>query len=431
MYIGNSPGLTSSKLSGMPNKKGTSKSLAKTCYLDSYLRIVDFSTPGNRNENSIDITTDNITTAIRLPDNIPRLTGATLLISDGVMHMLPGTHAFFNIADAEGNPLDITTYRTNLTNKAWSLDLNNWEWNVYVSGVEDRPRGAAVAYDDEKQIGWYYGGWDGPDQYLNGSVYVDFNSSRATRALQDLYRLDRGEGTPIKVKTDSSIVGSVKDGELVYIEGVGKAGILVLIGGEYVGLQEGELNLVSIYIKIKKSHHSGPLLTNILLQLPMQTVHVYDIATNSWFTQPTTAEMDHYPTGLSGFCSVVASAEDNSSHNIYIYGGLSATESMGSANIFILTLPAFHWVLVYPSANASDLGIRRTYQHRCQKVHEKHMVAYRGYNTNYTCDSDKASGKFQGMTIYDMSLLTWTTKVTLEDQKYLVPQALYDIIGGE
>ena len=59
------------------------------------------------------------------------------------------------------------------------------------------------------------------------------------------------------------------------------------------------------------------------------------------------------------------------------------------------------------------------------------MVAYRGRNFNEYCDNDERLGKFQGMAIYDMSSLEWTTKVELENPKYLVPEVLYEIIGGK
>ena len=59
------------------------------------------------------------------------------------------------------------------------------------------------------------------------------------------------------------------------------------------------------------------------------------------------------------------------------------------------------------------------------------MVAYGGSNFNDYCENEERLGKFQGMVIYDMSSLEWTTKVELENQKYLVPKVLYEIIGGE
>ena len=114
----------------------------------------------------------------------------------------------------------------------------------------------------------------------------------------------------------------------------------------------------------------------------------------------------------------------------HIYGGYNQENITNE--ILILTLPAFHWILVYPSyCWNGTCDTRRTYGHKCQKVHEKHMVAYRGSNFNDYCDNDKRLGKFQGMVIYDMSSLEWTTNVDLENQKYLVPSNLYQIIGGE
>ena len=166
----------------------------------------------------------------------------------------------------------------------------------------------------------------------------------------------------------------------------------------------------------------------------METVHVFDIATKIWFAQSTTAQGGLHPRDRISFCSVIASAEDNSSHNIYIYGGIpDPNGGVGSEEVFILTLPAFHWVKVYPSPSDSISGgqLRQISEHKCLKVHEKHMVAYRGSNIDGRCDSNKELQKFQGMVIYDMSSLTWTTKVELENQKYLVPQVLYEIIGGK
>ena len=165
------------------------------------------------------------------------------------------------------------------------------------------------------------------------------------------------------------------------------------------------------------------------------TVNVFDIATDTWFTQLSTAH-EKFPTQRATFCSVVASAEDSSSHNIYIYGGRSDTYGGPPmmSDIFILTLPAFHWVSVYPLVNDTcpdnTCELHEIFEHKCQKAHEKYMVAYGGLNLQYRC-TNSALNIFQGMTIYDMSSLTWTTKIELENQKYLVPEVLYRIIGGK
>ena len=196
---------------------------------------MDFSKPVDSTK-EIDISVDNISIAIRLPDNVPRLGGASVLISDGIMHMLPGTHAYFNITDASGSLLLTTAHRTNLKNKVWNFDIESRKWDVQVSGITDLASYTAVAIDAEKQIGWYYGGWVLPDAYWNGSVEVDHNSYESAKYMQDLYRLDRGEYAPTIIGKTSPVAGNVVQGELVYIQGAGKAGILVLLGGNAASL---------------------------------------------------------------------------------------------------------------------------------------------------------------------------------------------------
>ena len=101
-------------------------------------------------------------------------------------------------------------------------------------------------------------------------------------------------------------------------------------------------------------------------------MHIWDNATKTWLAQSTTAEKGLYPANpMINYCSVVASAEDNSSHNIYLHIGGHDT----AGSVFILTLPAFHWVLVYEPPD--DYGPQDKGS-QCLKIHEKHMVVYRG-----------------------------------------------------
>ena len=210
-------------------------SLAEPLYSDSYLRIVDFSEPGNPSRDSIDIINDKITIAIRLPDDVPRIKSGVLWISDGVMHMLPGEYVGYkSTADDDGNIINMTTF-PDLTNKVWNFDLKSQRWDVQDSGTKDTV-GAAIAFDAKRQVGWYYGGRhnSGPDTWN----YIE---------LQDLYRLDRGKETPMIVETDSSLVGFVEHGELIYIEGAGEAGILVLLGGGDHVSMVGQLLTIPAY----------------------------------------------------------------------------------------------------------------------------------------------------------------------------------------
>ena len=172
---------------------------------------MDFSKPVNSSTNNIDISADNITIAIHLPDIIPRLSNGALFISDGVMHMLPGEYSVSRTPSADDNRLGISG--NDLPSMVSNFNLTSREWVIEVSKIEDNILSAAIAFDAEKQVGWYCGGMS-----LHGIT------SHA------LYRLDKGKGAPTKVGVYPS-VWDVVGGELVYIQDVGKAGILVLIGG--------------------------------------------------------------------------------------------------------------------------------------------------------------------------------------------------------
>ena len=160
---------------------------------------MDFSKAVNSSQNSIDISTDNITTAIRLPTTY--INDGAIFISDGVMHLLP-----------EGLDFNLTTQSS--TSLGYEFLVNR----------------ATIAFDTEKQVGWYYGGIEP----LNSGSFI---------LSQDLYRLDRGKRIPTKVDVNSSSVGYVLSGELVYLKNIGEAGILVLIGG---ASDQGETQMVSM-----------------------------------------------------------------------------------------------------------------------------------------------------------------------------------------
>lgn len=156
-------------------------------------------------------------------------------------------------------------------------------------------------------------------------------------------------------------------------------------------------------------------------------IHIFDISTKTWFTQDATAEAGNKPETRFRFCSVTASADDGSSHNIFVYGGESNSDATAALNdLYVLSIPAFHWIYL----GESEVGKAK---HTCQKIQEKYLVSYRGRgdlgsNSN-DCDSNS------GIQIYDLEKLEWTTKYEVTDTaratKYSIPQRIYDIIGGE
>ena len=150
----------------------------------------------------------------------------------------------------------------------------------------------------------------------------------------------------------------------------------------------------------------------------MERVHVFDIASNSWFEQETTAENGIFPSKRQEFCTVVASAGDGSSHNIYIYAGWDL--QLRAKDVYVLSLPSFHWIPV-------SIGLQPRINHRCAKFQQHYLISYRGGGPDSTpCDTN------QGLQIFDLSTLEWTESFTVSgESKYTVPEKVHSIIGGE
>lgn len=80
----------------------------------------------------------------------------------------------------------------------------------------------------------------------------------------------------------------------------------------------------------------------------MEMIDIFDIdrgvygGNGGWHSQNTTGDI---PEPRVDHCLVAASAPDNSSHNIYLYGG-RASETFVYDQIYVLSLPSFHWTKV-------------------------------------------------------------------------------------
>jgi Kelch motif protein len=81
------------------------------------------------------------------------------------------------------------------------------------------------------------------------------------------------------------------------------------------------------------------------------------------------------PPQLTLFCSVVAAAADNSSYNIYIYGGYDGIDSSHptSDDVYVLSIPSFTWVKVYSGTSTHSRS-----GHKCVKVYPDQMFVLGG-----------------------------------------------------
>ncbi|ORY13046.1 hypothetical protein BCR34DRAFT_600168 [Clohesyomyces aquaticus] len=195
-------------------------------------------------------------------------------------------------------------------------------------------------------------------------------------------------------------------GSMDYITPVGAEGILVAIGGQ--------INQDRPYADEKK----GQL-------LDLETVDIFDIdsyfsnssSNGTWYEQKTTGQI---PPPRTDFCTVFASAPDNSSHNIYLYGGHDPRENdTAYDDLYVLSMPSFIWTAVFLDGATPRWG------HNCHRVNNRQLVTVGGNVTNLPCDWEA-----KGVAFLDMTTITWGSVFLTNTTAYEVPLEIYSKIGG-
>lgn len=188
--------------------------------------------------------------------------------------------------------------------------------------------------------------------------------------------------------------------------GTDGGGVLVVFGG--VTMSPGEKMTVNDYKRI----------------------YIYDINGDKWYIQPAqsiTGASGTVPTIRTHTCSVVASAPDGSSHNIFLYGGHSPTNVDGSLKVYgevwVLSIPSFTWQLV------SNQGLER-YDQTCQLVDDRYLVSWGG-RKNFHKGECTAPDSPLNVQLFDLNTLRWTTKYEKTEEGYKVAAEISDYLGGE
>jgi len=160
-------------------------------------------------------------------------------------------------------------------------------------------------------------------------------------------------------------------------------------------------------------------------KIDFATVDVFDIesylqnpsSNGSWYSQKTSGDV---PEPRIDFCTVVMSAPDNSSHHIYLYGGIDPTTGKGYDDVLILTLPSFTWTNMWPIGEAPRWG------HNCHVAGKRQMLTVGGNITNgLECDWE-----VKGVAVWEMSTLTWGSVFMTNLSDYQVPQRVLEFTGG-
>ncbi len=123
------------------------------------------------------------------------------------------------------------------------------------------------------------------------------------------------------------------------------------------------------------------------------------------------------------FCAIYVAAPDNSSHQIYIYGGRDHTQFFD--DVYVLTMPAFVWVRLYQNDSVRAF-------HRCHLVGvgngQSQMLSVGGTN-----DTDFEKGcdwEDKGVAIYNLNTGEWGPAYEAHAPAYVVPDRILNITGG-
>jgi len=226
--------------------------------------------------------------------------------------------------------------------------------------------GGAVSIPSEN-LGYYFSGL----RSSNFSVIYDDPSPKtpyynADTPASTLISVDMTD--PNKPKWDNDTLPSTVPGraspEIVWVP-VSKQGALIAIGG-VIDPSYASLTQTNNASTNAQSQRISPEF--------MTTVSVYDVANKVWYEQETSGDS---PGALNQGCTVVASAEDMSSHNIYWYGGYNGIhpDQPFSDDVYVLSIPSFIWTRVYAGNSTHGRA-----GHRCAKPYPDQMVVVGGYS---------------------------------------------------
>lgn len=266
--------------------------------------------------------------------------------------------------------------------------------------------GAGVSAPSE-DLGFYFSGMRAADW---GPFTVNqLNSNVTANTLITVDMSTMGDASWTNVTLPAEVPGRA-NAELVWVP-VSDSGVLVAIGGVVDPTQ---------FWQNTGLNTSQTAETKRVSPTFMETVSVYDVKSQKWYLQNTTGDI---PPQLTQFCSVLASASDGSSHNIYIYGGYDGIElnNNPSDDVYILSLPSFKWIKAY---NGTQTHGRSS--HRCIKIYPDQMLALGGLRVDPTkC--------LEGGIIVNFNLNNLTFEDSYDPKKwsdYKVPAIVTAQIGG-
>ncbi|PNP47360.1 hypothetical protein TGAMA5MH_01177 [Trichoderma gamsii] len=270
--------------------------------------------------------------------------------------------------------------------------------------------GAARA--PSENLAWYF---SGATSESGGLIPKSSNATnRPSKISNYLITLDMSDQR-FETWNNQTLPPNIKgraSAEVVWVP-VGVQGILVALGGvvfpEYAGKNRVSQNPTA-------SESQSPKF--------MQTIDVYDVASKTWYTQPTTGG----PSTRARGCAVVATASDSSSFNIYYYGGydgIHVTEPFHD-DVWVLSLPSFTWTQIN---NGTETHARAG--HKCFTPYPDQLMVFGGYPPLTGTLSKPNCLEVGPVVIFNLTSGEWMDSYDpTKYGDYGVPEKVQAIIGG-
>ncbi|KAK5697180.1 hypothetical protein LTR97_007315 [Elasticomyces elasticus] len=285
----------------------------------------------------------------------------------------------------------------------WTYDAVYNTWNATgASGIQSVSWGAGTVVDDDRAIGYYYGGWQ------NNATTLGWNGNPLAQSGLISYDMLQNSWT------NTTFIDSTPraEGALFYIP-ASDHGMLVYFGG------------------LKQTSNGS------YTGVPMNQIYLYDIAIGKYYTQTTSGTA---PDMRRRFCGGVSWPDDQSSYNIYFFGGLQPNDKqgVGFGDVWILSIPSFTWTQWYPGLNGSARFSASPGEHHsssCNIVDLSQMIvmASGGYfpnSSNTDCDAKSIWGQHNlnlgNNNVEEAAWYQYLPNVT----SYQVPSTIIDVIGG-
>ncbi|RPA73807.1 hypothetical protein BJ508DRAFT_45122 [Ascobolus immersus RN42] len=327
----------------------------------------------------------------------------TLLLSQGELE-------YYRLVSPTDHNETLTTARSPAAGRIFSYTPSTDTWKVQPKpeGLTNSVSKIATTYSQKAGKGFFFGGQIFTNAYLDRGEtrvgrYATTGANPVGNSHQNaLVSFDAASNT---WTNSTTALEHTEFGTLTALDAAGPEGLLLLLGG-----QSGA-----------EQHQGGKSPPE---WRTMEAVQVYDIASEKWYNQPTTSEGGFFPDRRTLHCTVAASAPDGSSHNVYMFGGQSDGNREFLRDVWVLSLPAFHWVNLRADlpAGISDAA--------CGKVGERYLFSFGGRDSETPIGGDVACDEREGaVKLLDLAEGKWVEEYKAGD--YEVPQAVYRAIGGD